>query len=123
MNQNSWTLGQKTELKARKFFEEKGYQVLFQNYWIRKGKYFRRELDLVLISPDQLLVFCEVRLNARGWGLDSMAGKKNHRWNQAIEAFLHREGRAIGLHRFRGIRKDVWIERNENLEPKHLQLI
>lgn len=56
MGQNNRQVGAKYESKAAMFLKTKGYRILEQNFRCHYG-----EIDLIAMSPDNMLVFVEIK--------------------------------------------------------------
>ena len=86
MSNKQW--GELGETIASKYMEDKGYQLIASNWRTRLG-----ELDLVMMSPSDLLVVVEVKLRTNdhmGSGLDAVDQRKIRKIYQMTEMFLLR---------------------------------
>lgn len=77
--------GQEAEAKALNFLQEKGYELLAQNYRFQKG-----EIDLI-VKKENLLVFVEVRsLQSANFGFpeQTISEKKKQLLRKTAENFV-----------------------------------
>lgn len=71
-NRQRLTLGAHGEALAARFLVEQGYQILQRNFRTRYG-----EVDIIAKSPDNLIVFCEVKTRrGHGFGYPELAVTK-----------------------------------------------
>ncbi len=81
--------GKKGEERAKKFLEDRGYKILFQNYRTRCG-----EIDLIC-EEGETLVFVEVRQKRGGkFGtpIESIDQRKIEKIKKTAEIFLSEKG-------------------------------
>ncbi len=83
---NHKQLGALGEQIARKHLLNLGYREIVGNWRTRYG-----EIDLIMLSPDQLLVFVEVKLrtsNTKGSGFEAVDSRKLQKIHRLTERFL-----------------------------------
>ncbi|MBN1638473.1 MAG: YraN family protein [Ignavibacteriales bacterium] len=86
MSENKKDLGKKGEDLACKFLEEQEYEIIQRNYTYEHG-----EIDIIAKSPDNCLVFVEVRTKTNtiyGKPEDSVTIKKRKQIRKIAEAYL-----------------------------------
>jgi putative endonuclease len=82
--------GQWGERMAAKYYLQRGCRLLAHNYRTRFG-----ELDLVLISPERVLIICEVKLRAQGApvsGAEAVHAAKQRRLILAAQHYVQHTG-------------------------------
>lgn len=86
MSKNKKDLGRKGEDLASKFLEKNGYEVIQRNYIYEHG-----EIDIIAKSPENILVFVEVRTKTDeiyGQPEESISMKKRKQIRKIAEAYL-----------------------------------
>jgi putative endonuclease len=80
-------IGQIAETFVAQWLTEQGWQIIEQRWHCRWG-----ELDLVMLTADQVVAFVEVKARSQGnWdsdGLLAMTATKQHKLVRAAQAFL-----------------------------------
>lgn len=91
-------IGSWGERMAARCYLRRGYRLLAHNYRTRLG-----ELDLVLRSPEQAVVICEVktrRANAAVQGAEAVDAAKRRRLILAAQHYLQHTGQGDSAVRF-----------------------
>lgn len=84
---NTRVIGEKYEKKAISLLKNKGYKLLFHNYYSKRG-----EIDLI-VSKEKILVFVEVKYRKRtdyGNGYEAVDRKKQKKIYLTALDFLQR---------------------------------
>jgi putative endonuclease len=79
-------LGKSGEELAAKYLQEKNYQILDRNWRVKEG-----EIDLVALSPEEVLIFVEVKTRSSdlfGDPLESIKPRKIYRIQRLALAWL-----------------------------------
>jgi len=90
---NHKELGNYGEQFALQYLQKQGYRTIVSNWRNRYG-----EIDLIMLSADEILVFIEVKLrtnNNKGTGLEAVDARKLHRIYQLAQIFLLRNRQYI----------------------------
>lgn len=86
LSENAEILGRAGEKAVAEFLLNKGYQVLDKNWRIKEG-----EIDLVAISPENIIVFVEVKTRSNdsyGDPLEAINSQKLRRMQRLALAWL-----------------------------------
>ncbi|NKB34163.1 MAG: YraN family protein [Pseudomonadales bacterium] len=76
------------ETKALRFLQKNGYRCVDRNFSCKFG-----EIDLIVIKPDEILVFVEVRYrknNAFGTPAETVSNRKQARLRKTASCFLQK---------------------------------
>jgi putative endonuclease len=89
------SIGDAAEKLAEKFLKQRGYKLLQQNFSCRYG-----EIDLIMLSPDEEIVFIEVRYRKSedfGGAKASITESKQRKIQKTAEYYLqqHEQDNAI----------------------------
>lgn len=90
--------GRRGERAAALWYLQRGYRLLAHNYRTRMG-----ELDLVLQSPERVVVICEVKTRRAGAavsGAEAVDAAKRRRLTLAARHYLQHTGLGDALVRF-----------------------
>lgn len=87
---NKRQLGSQKEQMAAEYLIEKGWKILDRNFYCRQG-----EIDLIAISPEQILVFLEVKYRKdkkNGLPEEAVNKKKQEKIQKAARIYLYQKG-------------------------------
>lgn len=87
---NKRQIGSQKEQMAAEYLSEKGWKILERNFYCRQG-----EIDLIAVSPDQVLVFLEVKYRKdekNGLPEEAVNKKKQRKIQKTAQVYLYQKG-------------------------------
>lgn len=92
---NKRQLGAEKELLAAEYLKTRGFRILEKNFFCHQG-----EIDLIALSPEQELVFVEVKYRTdsrNGFPEEAVNGKKQARLRKASQVYLYQHPCSMSL--------------------------